>query len=254
MSAFLAIFWSITALGSGDVDPFSPLGILGAERACEVCLSVEQTSGVVPVFSASPRDEQKINLAGAWFAHETVGVRITSSLQSVSWPDGLTVNGAGDIKLGTTLRVLDRSNSSLWLDWSAKMPNAQDTSGLGTDETDLTVGAYGRWSNEHVGLVAGGELQVLGDPLQYANQDDALLVGAAIDTTYDSLHFRGRVTARLESPRNPLDLSVGLGVQRRKGSWGYGLNGAVGLSPAAADYSISASIHRIWACPTPNGD
>jgi hypothetical protein len=134
------------------------------------------------------------------------------------------------------------------------MPNAQDTSGLGTDETDVSIGAYGRWSNENIGLVAGGELQILGDPLQYANQDDVLLIGAAIDATRDKFQFRGRITARLESPRNPLDLKVGLGIQRRQGNWGYGINSTAGLSPAAGDYSISASIHRIWACPTSNGD
>ena len=254
MRPLLPLFWSITTLASGDVDPFSPLGVFSSENRCEVCLNVGQTQGVVPIFSISPRDELKIDLSGSWFADETIGVRISSSVQRISWPDGATLSGPGDIKIGTSLRVMGSSQRSLWLDWSAKMPNAQDTSGLGTDETDVTVGAYGRWSHENVGLVAGGELQILGDPLQYANQDDALLLGAALDTALDLFSIRGRVTARLESPRNPLDLSLGLGIQRKQGDWGYGLNGQAGLSPAAADYSISASIHRVWACPALNGD
>ena len=254
MRVLVPLFWSLPTLASVQVDPFSPLGVFGERISCEVCLNVEQISGVVPNFSVSPRDELKLELSGSWYTNDTVGVRITSSAQSVSWPNGETISGPGDIKLGTSWRIFERSNSSLWLDWSTKMPNAQDTSGLGTDETDVSVGAYGRWSNDHIGLVAGGELQILGDPLQYANQDDVMLVGAAIDTGLGNFNFRGRVIARLESPRNPLDLKVGLGVERKHGNWGYGLNSTAGLSPAAGDYSISASIHRMWACPTANGD
>ena len=254
MLILLQLFWSTSALSSADVDPFSPIGSSVNNNTCELCLSVGHISGIVPLFSAATRDESYLELSGSWSLYESIEVRMASNLQNVSWPNGDSASGPGDIRLGTSWRLLGAETSSLWLDWSAKMPNAQDTTRLGTDETDVTIGTYGQWSNNYLNVVAGGELQVLGDPLQYANQDDIFLVGAAVETALESLHFRGRLIARLESPRNPLDLRVGLGVKLKKGNWGYGINSTAGLSPAAGDYSLSASIHRIWACPTLNGD
>lgn len=261
-------------------EPLAPTSALPAPETSGVSLAGDLDRGWAPPFRASERDQQAAALTIHWSPTEAASLRLHYEVLAAQWPDGTKSAGSGDITLGAAGRVwsgasLHPALPEVWVDWSAKLPNASDQSetdgsssdptsdpdapreyGLGTDETDSSVGGALRWRLDPgvpITVMAGGSLLILGNPLMYANQDDAARFALLAEAELGAVAPFLRSVARMESPRNPADVSGALGAEWRaqRGAQGLraGAEGRLGFTPAAADRGGSVWLGYAWGCP-----
>ena len=244
---------------SEATDQFAPFSDLSSSSACSFCVGVQQKRGETPPFRAGMRRQTAFQMAASWNAAETIRIRLSMETLSVVWPNGDQSRGWGDLRVGTRALLLD-SDTAWWpqieLDWGVKLPNAGDDSGLGSDETDFFSGLYFRWAITDWELGVGGGLLILGDPLQFANQDDAGFFAAYFSRDFGVARLSSMVDWRLESPRNPADGRVLFGLQSRPfgaGLW-TAIRGGVGLTAAAPDWQASIRLGINAPCRRAQGD
>jgi hypothetical protein len=196
--------------------PDSPLPAVGEST---IAIAAGQAFGFVPPFYEDERNVGHLGFSGRWAASE--GVILTARYEALRavFADGTVVKGSGDLRLGTAARLWTGTQAApqVWLWWEAKLPNASDfegddprlnTYGLGSDETDITLGVGLRWVLEPVTLDAVAGLAILGDPFSFANQDDAAVGWVAASGPLGPLCLSGRLGGRLPSPKNAADLSA----------------------------------------------
>jgi len=175
--------------------------------------------------SARPGDKVEMDLRWAWLAD--------------SLPSGNTLSGPGDLELGV---CVDHAIGGLELGggWRVKLPNAADEGELGSDETDVQLlGTIGhRWT--HLSVRASAGLDIRGDPIRFANQDDIPQIWLSAVGQRGHLHFSGRAGGDLATQRSPARLTTTAGALWADGFL-VGLEATAGLSPAAADWG-----GRIW--------
>ncbi len=254
-----------------------PTQILPAPGAGGVSIAGGVDRGWILPFDGVERDQVGAELTAHWSPAEVATFRLGYEWLSASWPDGTSAAGSGDIRLGGAgrlwplpartarpSRAAHPAIPELWVDWQVKLPNAADTGaaataadgggalvyGLGSDETDVLAGGALRWALAPVVITAGGWLAILGNPEQFANQDDAAVMALRVEVPAGAALPYGRVEARLASPRNPADVSAALGAGWRLGrSLQVGAEGRVGATPAAADWGASGWVGYSWPCP-----
>lgn len=215
----------------GVSDPPAPAE---APLAGEVSARVGWAPGLVPPFRSGARDRLAAGLdASGW-----LGGRVRLGL-SWEWLVDDTVastpvSGPGDVRIGTAVRLFGGGSGAAGLGWEAKLPNATNEDELGTDETDLLFGAWGRWHAGPWSAAAAVGLGVLGNPLRFANQDDVPLVRLEAGWKPGRFSARTFLEADLATPRNPDRVSLG-GAVRFGERWFVEAEGAGGLTPAAAD-------------------
>ncbi|MFZ5477832.1 MAG: hypothetical protein ACOZNI_13740 [Myxococcota bacterium] len=167
---------------------------------------------------------------------------------------GEPASGPGDLRLGTRVRVVCVATVCGGLGWEAKLPNATDEGELGTDETDVIFGGTVTWTGEHVGAEVDAGLAVLGNPLRFANQDDVPLLRGRLRATLGPVTLAPGVSADLPTSRNPARIEAG-GVVSAGSRWFAALEGAAGLTPAAADWRAVATVGWRGALPdAPSGE
>ena len=173
-------------------------------------------------------------MAGAWRPADPVELDLRWSWLSDTTPAGTTISGPGDLRLG--VRTEHRLGGvELAAGWQVKLPNAQDEGELGSDETDVRIlGTLGhRW--DALALRLSGGLDIRGDPIRFANQDDVGLVWLSGVGQLGPVDLSGRIGGDLATARSPARLDAVLGVV-----WGDPLHVGVevthGLTPAAADW------------------
>jgi hypothetical protein len=151
-------------------------------------------------------------------------------------PAGQTVSGAGDIRLGVHA-VAWSGPVDLGVAWQVKLPNARDESELGSDETDSIVAGTIRWFNEYWSLQGTGGVVISGDPIRFANQDDAALMRLHLYAKHGGVLWGTHVGGTLSSPRNPARMTVDF--EGEKGCrYRVGGRGTVGLTPAAPAWGV----------------
>lgn len=201
------------------------------------------TPGLVPPFRAGSRDRLAFGVGGRWMPDARV--QLSAGFDGL-WDrsTGATDVGAGDIRLGAAVWLVDPGPVRLWLGWSAKLPDAKDEGELGTDETDITLGGA---AELHLGpwrVLAGAGLGVWGNPLRFANQDDVPeLRATAAWSPGPSLNAGVAFNADLGTARNPARLVAGgwlraslpLGASDIAPRGFLEVAGGAGLTPAAAD-------------------
>lgn len=228
------------AAGTIWPDAIAPLG---TGPYCAFCLDLGGMSGWVAPFEAVEERRAFVGINARYSPAEAVEVRLRMEGLGAAWPDGGRSYGPGDLRLATSARIAPAAGvrPALWLDWEVKLPNASTERGLGTDETDVAVMALTRWAGPDGAVTAGAGLVILGDPLRYSAQDDAALVLLSAARPLGPAQLLARAGGRLPSPRNPADLSVGLGVEGARGAARAGFELSAGLTPAAADLGA-----RLW--------
>jgi hypothetical protein len=235
--AFLPISVGATEV----VDDFSPFSILSSDSSFVLCSWVRMAQNEVPVFRAGERNSKRMGLSARWAPAATVSLRVQGERQWVNWPDGTSKTGWGDLRLGTSGRLSEGGLGffpALWVDWVVKLPNAQDESGLGTDETDAYLSLVALWEKGPWGAGLRGGLAIWGDPLQFANQDDAALFAIHFKHVGEHHKLSATLDWQKSSPRNAPRTSL-LGGGQIKGLPGClwaGVEGGVGLNPAAPDW------------------
>jgi len=199
---------------------------------------VRRISGWVPPFRAAERDRWASGVRASYRPAAPVLLDLRWGWLWDRSPSGTEVSGPGDLRLGVHADH-DFNGWELGGGWQVKLPNAQDEGELGSDETDaLLVGTVGyRWENAV--LRAQGGLDIRGDPIRFANQDDipvAWLSGVARLGPIDVL---GRVGGDLATKRSPARLETALGAAAGR-HVRVGLEVSAGLTPAAANWGAGA--------------
>ncbi len=200
----------------------------------ESSLQVNFSPGFVPHFRTAPVNRLGAGLAlSGWLGDR---VRLSGEWQWLvdASAAGDVNSGPGDVRLGSALRVWTTGPLRTGLGWEAKLPNAANEDQLGTDETDISFGA---WARVEAGPWRGGlaiGLGVLGNPLRYANQDDVPLAAADVGIVGGGWQIAALGSAEFPTARNPARAEVG-GRVRYGGRWFVEGEGAVGVTPAAPD-------------------
>ncbi len=220
-----------------------------------------QAFGVIPPFYDEERDVGHLQAVGRWAPAEGVVLQARYEALRAVFPDGTIVTGSGDLRLGTAVRAWSGTTAApqVWVWWEAKLPNASDFEGddprqnvygLGSDETDIIVGAGLRWALAPVTVDAVAGLAILGDPWSFANQDDAAVGWVSGVAPVGPVEVFARVGGRLPSPKNDPDLSGQLGAEWAPAQQVPGLRvGAqltVGFTHAAPDVAGGVWVGHAW--------
>ncbi len=208
---------------------------------------VRHQVGFVPPFRAATRNGTDARLEGVWAVDKRVLLDASVDYRTERFGAGQRIRGFGDVHLGVWAAVLQRQNLVAGLGWGVKLPNADDAVGLGTDETDVNlVGTLGSRGGELRWLLVAG-VAILGDPIRYANQDDALLVHFGLAKSLGPVNLRSSVGGTWVTTRNPARISAKLGAGLGC-KWRVGGDGVIGLTPAAPRYGFIAWVGLGPAC------
>ncbi len=191
---------------------------------------------VVPPFQAAAHDEIRWGLSSHYSPADPVSLRIRYDRIRASWSDGAIEQGSGDMELGSAGRLLAVKGVELWMDWVVKLPNADNTTRLGTDETDFTSSAMVRYATDAWWAQASFGLAILGNPLMFANQDDAAVLYASAGGPLGPLVWHARGGGRLVSAKNPPWMLAAAGLGYDSTWFIAGAEGGVGLTPAAPSW------------------
>lgn len=227
--------------------PTWPPGPQQNDPAWRFRAGVGSVVGWVPEFRQAERRRTEGTMGVAWKPASPVRLDLFWSYLADSTANGNRQTGPGDIRLGTDVRLLDR-RADLFLGWQMKMPNASDELELGTDETDSLFWLRSRseLGAVDVGLTTG--LAILGNPLQFANQDDVPLSWLDVSMPIGPVRVDGRVGGGWATSRNPSRMEASLGVEGAC-PWLMGARAIVGLTPAAPDWGAQAWIGWGLSCP-----
>jgi len=208
----------------------------------------------VPPFRAGARDRLALGLDNTVAFGDRVRLSVSGEWLRDTTDAGDPVAGFGDLRLGTTVRLASVGPVTGFLGWEGKMPNAADSGELGTDETDFLLGLGLLARHGHFSASGHAGLGILGNPLRFANQDDVPMLRGDLAYAPGPWRARAFVSADLATSRNPARMEAG-GAARLGRSWFAEVEGAGGLSPAAADARVCLRLGLAAALPgTPPGE
>lgn len=159
--------------------------------------------------------------------------------------------GPGDIRLATSARAWDRRGPEVWLDWHVKLPNADEATGLGTDETDTRGMVLVRWSEARWHAQVGAGLEILGDPWQTSAQEDRMAVQGDAAWRFGATWVRVGVDAGLLAPHEPAQARARVRLDQPLGPIDVGAEVRVGLTPAAYDLGGALTVRLVPARTRP---
>ncbi|MCP4805249.1 MAG: transporter [Proteobacteria bacterium] len=187
-----------------------------------------------PVFRSVAQDLGHTVLGGTWAPHPSVELR--GSLEALAVRHETWTIGAGDIRLGTAARAWSGRGAApaIWLDWQVKLPNADDATGLGTDETDTRGLVLARWAGPRWHAQFGAGLEILGDPNHHAAQEDRMAAQTEVGWAFGASQVRVGVDAAIFAPHFPAEVEARIGVEHPVGDrLRVGAQGTVGLTDVA---------------------
>lgn len=155
-------------------------------------------------------------------------------------------NGPGDLRLAVqvALQPADWRATALAARVGVKLPNADETVGLGTNETDTAFTLlFATRLSDHWRLLAHAGLEILGDPREGAVQDDLLGAAAGVEGRLGGWVTRFGVAAR-EASNNGNDTVRVTGALlhpiTHRLAWIVG--GQTALGGLAADWGVAAGL------------
>ena len=216
-------------------------------------LSAFHSNGYLPAFtSAERRLWGGVGELSGWF-EDRIYVNVRGDLRRETALSGAQYFGPGALRM-LTLATAWQGEVDLQLGWMGLVPFTSDHGEILSDELDvhLLAGLSTDAGPARLGLTGG--LAILGNPLRFANQDDAplLWLTAAMPAT-PRLSLSGRMGGSLATARNPSRLSSTLSATWGS-PWQLGATGEIGLSPAAADLGGTIWIGHCWGCAAPGRD
>ena len=201
---------------------------------------------MVPPFRAAARDRSAIEGSLRWRPADGVVLDLRVDALRDAYPTGEVRIGPGDVRLGTAVRLW-QGPVELGLGWQVKLPNAADLGEIGSDETDATLLAAASAPLGATTLFTTIGLDILGNPLQFANQDDVPLVHVGGMHTLSAVELSVRAGGGLPTSRNPARLEAAAGLETAC-PLRIGAEGAAGLTAAAPDWSVRAWGGWSWGC------
>lgn len=249
----LAIFVPRTALAEGWTPSAVEMSSADADGASvEASFRGGYAAGLVPPFRVGARDRATLGVDGrAWF-DKRVRVTISEEWLHDQGAVGEPVSGWGDVRIGTAVAILTGPVVATGLGWEAKLPNAADAGELGTDETDISFGAWTAVSGKEWSVVAAIGLAVLGNPLRFANQDDVPMARLGGAFRPGPFAFEVAAQADFATSRNPARIQLD-GTARYGRTWFVAVQPTVGLAPAAPDFAGVLRVGYAWTLPERQG-
>jgi hypothetical protein len=152
---------------------------------------------------------------------------------------------SGDLAFFTKLEILEerRHLPGMGIKFGAKLPNANNTYRVGTDETDLAFSALFGKTFSSFALDANLSLLILGDPFNNARQDDLLGYGIAW-----TIPWKHHITWTLEVAGQVLGTSYNenasavLHLDFEDGAFTWTITGRAGLLKNSEDWGVSAGV------------
>jgi hypothetical protein len=201
-------------------------------------------AGYVPPFRVAERDRLAMGVQGCM----GIGSRVQVAADWDWLRDASAASiasGPGDIRLGTSVALIERRGErvqgAMGLGWAVKLPDAEDEEELGTDETDVDIGAWGQLISGPWRLEAGIALAIWGNPLRFANQDDLVLLQLEGGWSHGAISLGPVVLAVPESDRNPTRISTDFFLQAGS-QWFVRAQGGAGWAPASPDWQGGVSL------------
>ena len=199
-----------------------------------IAISSAYQNNVAPLFQASQISGTQHALMGWWAPHRDVTVFAALPV---------SFGHLGDAALGVRAQAWSSDRLSTGLGWWSWVPMATGDRGMPSgDELGLAmvghVDASFRWLE--VSGLAG--LEIRGDPLRPASQDDLPVTWLHMLHRRPSVQLHTRVGGRWATARNPARLEAISGVERMiSNQWSVGGEASAGLTPAAPTWG-----GRIW--------
>jgi hypothetical protein len=228
-------------------------GLPGAELEASLLLSAEL--GRVPAFRVAEADRLGAGVAVQWTPHPITSTWISTRLARTRSPSPVLRTGFEGLELGSRLRPFGSGPAPVepGLAWWTRVPLSPRIDGVASPAADLTLALeLGRRIGAGRLELAGG-LQILGNPLLDAEQDDRLSLRATGVAPLGPLDGYLSVHGGLASPRNPAQGEVALGVEG--GCLGrLGLEVATGLNASGPDLAVRTWLELARACRSKVGD
>ena len=148
---------------------------------------------------------------------------------------GDSTNDYGNLVLGTKLKFAGEKGKrpAIAFKFAVELPNANQGSGLGTDETEFYSSLLFKKHFGRTQILADIGLAILGSPVTAASQTDSLTYGvAAIVPVHGSMNLVAEVSGRQGPPHrigNENKSQVRAGIQFRTGAIRWDAGGVAGL-------------------------
>ena len=148
---------------------------------------------------------------------------------------GDSTNDYGNLVLGTKLKLAGERGKrpAIAFKFAVELPNANQGSGLGTDETEFYSSLLFKKHFGRAQILADLGLAILGSPVTAGNQTDSLTYGvAAILPVHRSVNLVAEVSGRQGPPHrigNENKSQVRAGIQFRTGAIRWDAGGVAGL-------------------------
>ena len=221
------------------IGAMSPNLLLDTGSEHGVQLGVGHEASVVPPFRASSRDRSHGLIAAQWRPSQNVRLDGSWSWIQDRLPSGDSPGGPGDLHLSTYAKIWE-GPWTVGLGWMVKLPNARDETELGSDETDVSFQGTLSKSWTSITFMSGMGIEIMGDPLRFANQDDAALLWGGVASNGYKLRWFSRMGGTLKTARNPARSTIDFGANYGCPTT-IGVGASTGLTPAAPSWG-----GRIW--------
>ncbi len=243
---------AVPALGAGPApERWSAVPLAELEGTSLIAVEL----GRVPVFRGAETDRFLAGFGLQWTPHPATSVWGSTRFAGTRSPVGLSRAGVEGLELGSRFRPFGGADAPVepGLAWWARLPLSPRIDGVASPAADLTLAAeLGRTLGPARLEVAIG-LQILGNPLLDAEQDDRLLLRSTGALALGPVDAYASAQGTLASPRNPAQGELALGVEGRCPTR-IGLEIATGLSPAGPDVALRGWLGVARACRSRGGD
>jgi opacity protein-like surface antigen len=197
------------------------------------------------------------------FEFEYLAVRDTDFIThgDASSKTGYNDEGIGDLRIKLKVVPYDFGAHRLGFQAITKLPNANQETGLGTNETDFTCQALlsSDWGAFTTHLNAG--FAVVGDPFTNRNQNDYFILGAGAEYALKrSLILMGEIEGSTAGDKstdtfaeNIAECSEGNDRVRARmaltgpvGTWRWGFSAFKGLNSHTEDWGVQFGLSKTW--------
>jgi len=148
---------------------------------------------------------------------------------------GDSTSDFGNLTLGTKLKLAGEKGKrpAMAFKFAVELPNANQGSGLGNDETEFYSSLLFKKSFGRAQVLGDIGMAILGSPLKAASQTDSLTYGvAAVVPVHRSVNFVAEVNGRQGPPHrigNENKSQVRAGIQFKTGNIRWDVGGVAGL-------------------------
>lgn len=197
----------------------------------------------------------ELQIDGGVRNHLAIGSRFAAPLQNMLDVTGDTTSDVEDIVIGTKVRLFAETlnRPSMALQFSTRLPNAGNESGLGTDTTDFHFGMAMGKTIESVRVVGNVGFAILGDPVRGDRQNDVITYGVSFARAVAAglevvTEVNGRANTRNGVPPISTESRSGLRVGSRLTRGPVRLDGALifGLTDQDVKWGVSTGVTWVF--------